>query len=158
MRTVAAWLGSAIAVSTLAFGASAAGGGTVRRSAEVPLAATQAGPGCTTHDLRGSYGFTRSGETATGPLAAVGMVTFDGQGRFGGTQMISRNGVFSQVTFTDNLYRVDPDCTGFWEIEGVGTIAYFALVAGGDEAFLLSTQAGNTITGTAKRITRRIDP
>ena len=45
--------------------------------------------------LKGSYGFYRNGTTSTGPLAALGILFFDGNGNVSGSQSISRNGVFT---------------------------------------------------------------
>ena len=50
---------------------------------------------CSDKTLNGSYGFYRTGTTSTGPLAAVGIFSFDGNGNVSGSQSISRNGVFT---------------------------------------------------------------
>ena len=47
---------------------------------------------CSTKTLHGSYGFYRSGTTtSTGPLTAVGIGFYDGNGNVTATQTISRN-------------------------------------------------------------------
>ena len=50
---------------------------------------------CSDKTLNGSYGFYRNGTTSTGPLAALGILFFDGNGSVSGSQSISRNGVFT---------------------------------------------------------------
>ena len=46
---------------------------------------------CSNKTLNGSYGFYRNGTTSTGPLAALGILFFDGNGSVSGSQNISRN-------------------------------------------------------------------
>jgi hypothetical protein len=109
---------------------------------------------CSVGDVRGTYGFSRSGTTTQGPIAAVGKGIFDGRGAFSVVQTTSRNGVVSEGSF-DGLYAVDPDCTGRWlSADGQSTIAYFVLVDDGHEFMFLSTSAGNMITGVSKRISK----
>jgi hypothetical protein len=111
--------------------------------------------GCTEWDLRGTYGFSREGTTTQGPLAAVGVASFDGKGFFTVGQTTSRNGVFTQGSF-DGLYEVNADCTGKWlGLDGQTVTAYFVLVGHGEELLFLSASAGNTVTGISKRIARR---
>ena len=50
---------------------------------------------CSNKTLNGSYGSYRTGTTSTGPLAAQGILFFDGNGTVSGSQSISRNGVFT---------------------------------------------------------------
>ena len=107
---------------------------------------------CSTAELRGVYGFFRSGTTTQGPLAAVGTGSFDGVGTFEISQMTSRNGTFTQGGF-GGTYEVNGDCTGRWLTpDGQGLGGFFVLLKGGDEFFFLSTMAGNTVSGHAQRI------
>jgi hypothetical protein len=153
MKKIVAWTGSALCVVALELGVSAQSGG--RGFDDDNARAEQRGRGCDNGDLRGTYGFHRSGTTTQGPLAAVGSASFDGNGFFSVTQTTSRNGVFTQGGF-DGLYEVTADCTGRWlTLDGQGVTAYFVLVDHGDEIFFLSASAGNTVTGVSKRITRR---
>jgi hypothetical protein len=46
--------------------------------------------GCSVATLQGAYGFYRTGTTPVGPLAAVGIATFDGQGNTSARQTITR--------------------------------------------------------------------
>lgn len=107
---------------------------------------------CDVADMRGNYGFFRSGTVTQGPLAAVGLGQFDGSGNATINQMTSRNGTFSQGSFPLR-YDINADCTGTWMTpDGTGLIGYFVLLDGGNEFFFLSTMAGNTVVGHAKRI------
>src|SRR5205809_614348 len=49
---------------------------------------------CSNASLKGSFGFYRAGSTSAGPLAALGILHFDGKGSVSGSQNISRNGAF----------------------------------------------------------------
>jgi len=107
---------------------------------------------CSTKTLHGSYGFYRSGTTtSTGPLTAVGIVFYDGNGNNTATQTISRNGVFTLDQTTVGQYEVDPDCTGRGFLNGV-QISRTVIVDGGKEFYLLSMVAGNAVFGVAKKI------
>jgi hypothetical protein len=106
---------------------------------------------CSTKTLHGSYGFYRSGTTSTGPLAAVGIVFYDGNGNNIATQTISRNGVFTLDSTTVGQYEVDADCTGRGFLNGV-QITRTVIVDGGNEIYLLSLNAGNAVFAVAKKI------
>jgi hypothetical protein len=107
---------------------------------------------CSTKTLHGSYGFYRSGTTtSTGPLTAVGIGFYDGNGNVTATQTISRNGVFTLDQTTVGQYEVDADCTGRGFLNGV-QISRTVIVDGGKEFYLLSMVAGNAVFGVAKKI------
>src|SRR5688572_27642449 len=63
---------------------------------------------CGMADIRGSYGFFRSGVNAQGAIAAVGVGQFDGDGNMTTTQTTSRNGVVTQGSFP-GAYEVMAD-------------------------------------------------
>jgi hypothetical protein len=151
MKRIWVWIGVVACVVGVAFGVSATaiGGSDEDGAREWPR-------GCTEWDLRGTYGFSREGTTTQGPLAAVGVATFDGRGFFSASQTTSRNGVVTQGSF-DALYQVNADCTGKWlALDGQTVTAYFVLVGQGEEMLFLSASAGNTVTGVSKRIARRL--
>jgi len=106
---------------------------------------------CSTKTLHGSYGLYRSGTTSTGPLTAVGIGFYDGNGNVTATQTISRNGVFTLDQTTVGQYEVDADCTGRGFLNGV-QISRTVIVDGGNEFYLLSMVAGNAVFGVAKKI------
>jgi hypothetical protein len=113
----------------------------------------QNGKACSNKTLNGSYGFYRTGTTSTGPLVALGILFFDGNGNNFGSQSISRNGVFTfDVAIPPSPYEVAPDCTAkFVSATGV-EVARVLIVDGGNEFFLFSESAGNAIYGVAKKI------
>jgi hypothetical protein len=56
----------------------------------------------------------------------------------------------------DGTYEVNSDCSGtLLNADGQTVTAYISLVDGGNELFMLSGSAGNSVTGVARRITRR---
>ncbi len=127
-----------------------------RESRVVPKA--HAEEGCSVASLKGAYGFFRTGTVPAGPLAAVGIITFDGAGNWTGRQTIRRNGVTVSDLFTDRpavgLYEVFPDCTGkFLDLNG-NVFAHVVVVDGGKELFGMSLSTGNSVYGVWKKINK----
>jgi len=118
--------------------------------------------GCSNATLNGTYGFYRTGTSSVGPLAAVGLVTFDGTSAHGSVrQTIRRNGVTVQDLFADPAlggpYEVDPDCAGRL-LNFDGSVAgHFVVVDGGKELFNISLTPGNSVTGVFRKINSRRD-
>jgi hypothetical protein len=118
---------------------------------------------CSNKTLNGSYGFYRTGNTTVGmnpgPLAAVGILFFDGEGNWIVTQKIIRNG---DITLPDSTfsgtYEVVEDCTGKEFLDTGVEFVRLVIVDGGKEFYFLSETSGNTVYGVAKKIhTRRND-
>lgn len=113
--------------------------------------------GCSVATLNGAYGFFRTGITSAGPLAAVGLITFDGTGAHSpARQTIRRNGVTVRDLFADAAldgpYEVDPDCAGrFLNFDG-SVAGHFVVVDGGKELFILSLSDANDVYGVMRRI------
>jgi hypothetical protein len=112
--------------------------------------------GCSVASLNGSYGFFRTGTTAVGPLAAVGIATFDGAGNSAGIQTIRKNGVTTSDLFTDPpltaTYEVEANCAGkFFGPDG-SVFAHVVIVDRGRELFITSLSTGNTVTGVMKKM------
>jgi hypothetical protein len=113
--------------------------------------------GCSNATLNGTYGFYRTGTTSVGPLAAVGLVTFDGTGAHSpARQTIRRNGVTVGDLFAgpvlDGPYEVDPDCAGkFLNFDG-SVKGHFVVVDGGKEIFNISLTPGNSVIGVFRKI------
>jgi hypothetical protein len=113
--------------------------------------------GCSNATLNGTYGFYRTGTTGVGPLAAVGLVSFDGTGAHSpARQTIRRNGVTVGDLFADPVldgpYEVDPDCAGkFLDFDGT-VKGHFVVVDGGKEIFNISLTPGNSVIGVFKKI------
>lgn len=109
---------------------------------------------CTVATLSGGYGFTRFGATTAGPLAAVGLTTYDGAGNWVTTQSLSRSGAFSFDVASSGTYAVNEDCTGklFAADQEVGRLS---IVEGGKTVFHLDETAQNQVTATQKRVPRQ---
>jgi len=123
--------------------------------------------GCSNDTLYGSYGFYRTGVTSTGPLAAVGFTTFDGNGNHSGAQSFTRDGGTSFTYPTDpngrdpgGRYEVDSDCTGklFAFVDpnnpqlGEVEIARLVVIDGGGGVYMLSVKSGNAVYVVARKI------
>jgi hypothetical protein len=113
--------------------------------------------GCSVATLNGAYGFFRTGITSAGPLAAVGIATFDGTGAVSAArQTIRKNGITVSDLFTDPAlsgpYEVDSDCAGRF-LNPDGTVfGHFVVVDGGNELFILSLSDANDVYGVMRRI------
>ena len=107
---------------------------------------------CSNKTLNGSYGSYRTGSTSTGPLAAVGILFFDGNGNVSGSQSISRNGVFTFDAAISGLYEVAADCTARFLTDTGDEVARVHIVDGGKEFYELSETSGNAVYGVAKKI------
>lgn len=113
--------------------------------------------GCTIASLQGPYGVIRTGinNVVGGPIARVGLITFNGDGTFGGVrETASTNGEILDWTDMPETatYTVDPDCTGsVFNPDGTkgGNIV---IVNGGREFFLLVTMPGRIITSMGKKV------
>ena len=115
---------------------------------------------CSVATLKGAYGFFRTGATAVGPLAAVGIATFDGTGAVStARQTIRKNGVTTSDLFKDPAgegpYEVDPDCTGRLLNPDGSVIGHLVIVDGGNELFIMSLSNGNSVYGVMKKIGKR---
>lgn len=122
------------------------------------IAKAHAEEGCSIATLQGAYGFYRSGATPDGPLAAVGIATFDGKGSTTARQTIRKNGVTISDLFTDppltGLYQVDPDCAGRFLTTDGSVFAHIVIVDEGKELFGISLSDDNTVTGVWKKMNR----
>ncbi len=127
-----------------------------RRSSVVPR--VHAEEGCSVATLNGAYAFYRTGTTSVGPLAAVGIATYDGNGTTTVRQTIRRNGVTTQDLFTDPIvvasYEVDPDCAGRLVNPDGSVFGHLVVVDGGKEFFGLSLSSGNSVNVVWKKISR----
>jgi hypothetical protein len=115
---------------------------------------------CSVATLKGAYGFFRTGATAVGPLAAVGIGTFDGTGAVStARQTIRKNGVTTSDLFTDpaveGSYEVDPDCAARFLSPDGSVFAHAVIVDGGNELFIMSLSNGNSVYGVMKKISKR---
>jgi hypothetical protein len=117
---------------------------------------------CSVASLKGAYGFFRTGTTSAGPLAAVGIATFDGTGAVGtARQTIRKNGITTQDLFMDPAlagpYEIDPDCAARFLNPDGSVFAHAVVVDGGNELFILSLSDANSVYGVMKKIDSRRD-
>jgi hypothetical protein len=137
--------------------------GLVSRGGRPSLASkVHAQEGCSVATLHGAYGFFRTGTvsagtTSAGPLAAVGIATFDGTGAVStARQTIRRIGVTTSDLFITPAgvgpYQVDPDC-GLRLLNPDGSVlGHGVVVSGGKELFILSLSDSNSVYGVMKKI------
>lgn len=113
--------------------------------------------GCSVATLNGTYGFYRTGTVPAGPLAAVGLTTFEGNGFSSNIrQTVRRNGVTAGDLFADpplvGFYEVDPNCAGRLISSNGSVMGHFVIVDGGKELFSISLSPGNTSIGVWRKI------
>ena len=108
--------------------------------------------GCSNKTLKGSYGSHRTGNGSMGPLAAVGRISFDGNGNSSSVQNISRNGTYTFDVELVGTYEVAEDCTGKF-IDTMGNeVSRIVVVDDGKEIYGLSLTAGAAVYGVWKKI------
>ena len=116
-----------------------------------------ASKGCSNATLNGSFGFYRTGSTPDGPLAALGIINYDGIQNFSGSQSISRNGEYDFDIPLAGGYAVAADCTGIgFRPDGV---EFFRLVVidGGRGLYIFSESNGNAVYGVGRKIAANED-
>ena len=141
----------------LAFGYSPAA--SAQQDSDQPLSDN---PQCTDENLHGRYGYIVSGwlvslpPVALAPIAAVGVLTFDGEGRILNAQGTFNNSVAISRRMGAGSYTVNPNCTGSATVEGdfAGLTFDFMIIPGahGSEFSLIVTNSGTVETGVAQRI------
>jgi hypothetical protein len=111
---------------------------------------------CSLRSLNGAYGYYRTGITPAGPLAAVGLIIYDGRGSFTDRQTIRRNGVTTRDLFADppdtGTYQIDPDCTGRAYQQDGTLFVHLVVTDNGKEVIITSLTTGNTVYGMLKKI------
>src|SRR5882762_11338851 len=96
---------------------------------------------CSVATLNGAYGFFRTGTVPGGPLAGVGIITFDGTGAVAtARQTTRRNGVTIADLFTSpplvGPYEVDPDCAARFFLPDGSVFVHAVVVEEGNELFI----------------------
>src|SRR6266446_1609159 len=115
-------------------------------------------PQCTAENLQGRYGYTISGWLVSPlrPVAAVGVLTFDGEGRILNAQGTFNNSVAISRRMGAGSYTVNPNCTGSATVAGdfAGLTFDFMIIPGthGSEFSLIVTNSGTVETGVGQRI------
>jgi hypothetical protein len=121
-----------------------------------PSAQAQHDDECSTATLRGPYGYFFSGSAAgLGPVAAVGLVTFDGLGSVSAKDTLNTNGTVVRRG-GGGIYQVNSNCTGSASITvDSGQFSFDLMVipgSSGAEFSLIVTNTGAIQTGEAIRI------
>jgi hypothetical protein len=107
---------------------------------------------CSNKSLNGPYGFYRTGNTSSGPLAALGILSFDGNGGSSGSQSISRNGVFTVDIPISGPYEINADCTGKLFLPNGTEAGRIVIVDGGKGFYIFSEAVGNAVYGVGRKI------
>jgi hypothetical protein len=107
--------------------------------------AHEASEGCSVATLNGAYGLVLKGEVLqVGPIVAVGVSTYDGEGHLVGDLTSNLNGnVFRQ--HLTGTYTVNSNCTGIADVVGTGPHS-FVIVAGGKEIELMANGTTDVLT------------
>ena len=66
---------------------------------------------CTEASLKGTFAFSCTGTGGGVPIAAVGLLTFDGKGQVAGRYTFSDNGAITRGAAVTGTYTVNADCT-----------------------------------------------
>ena len=101
--------------------------------------------------LHGTYIVSGTGTVGGVPIAAVGEITWDGEGNSVATYTASLNGVIHKGVTVTGTYIVHPDCTGSHE-ESDGSHYDFVVVPDGNRTTWISTDTGAVVSGTTVRL------
>ena len=118
---------------------------------------------CSLKTVKGSYGISTTGWIVSagpiGPVADVGVITFDGDGGVSQTTTVSLNGlIIPKRTSLSGSYEVNSeDCTGSIDLMLPGptgpitSTSHMVIVNHGKELRTIVTGAGRVLAGTAER-------
>jgi len=101
--------------------------------------------------LHGTYIVSGTGTVGGVPIAAVGEITWDGEGNSIATYTASVNGVIHKGVTVTGTYSVRPDCTGS-HAESDGSHYDFVAAPDGNGTTWISTDPGAVVTGTTVRL------
>jgi len=117
--------------------------------------------GCAVDTLQGTYGIhvqgwlsqSSSAGTLSAPFAQAGLATSDGAGNLFLKVSTSVNGQITKNISVSMQYQLDGDCTGSMAPASGSDAgpADIVVVDGGKQFFVVGTQSGATISGTAIR-------
>ena len=107
--------------------------------------------GCTLATLKGPWGVTFNGTiVGFGPIAIVGVATFDGAGNWSRDERAVVNGNVLPRELITGTYTVNGNCTGT-TVDTIGNSSDFVIVAHRTEMFAIATRPGTVATVTLKR-------
>ncbi len=116
------------------------------------------GRGCTQDDLEGDYGYVFTGlVVGVGPMAAVGLASFDGAGGLTARDTVSDNGTIRRRIGAGS-YTVNVNCTGSAALgNDFGNLTFDFMIVpgtGGAEFSFIVTNEGAVQTGVARKTGR----
>ena len=115
------------------------------------LASADDDSGCTAATIAGSYGTLLTGTiVGFGPIAQVGVATYDGAGHWSRTETTNVNGNTFPIETIAGTYNVNADCTGSTQDEQ-GHASTFVIVNHGKEILVLVTDHGVVLTVDQKK-------
>jgi hypothetical protein len=101
--------------------------------------------------LRGTYIVSGAGTAGGAPIAAVGEITWDGEGNTIATYTASLNGGIHKGVTVTGTYNINQDCTGS-HTESDGSHYDFVAFPDGHGTTWISTDNGAVVTGTTVRL------
>lgn len=101
--------------------------------------------------LHGTYIVSGTGTAGGAPIAAVGEITWDGQGNTIATYTASLNGEIHKGVTVTGTYSINQDCTGS-HAESDGSHYDFVAFPDGHGTTWISTDTGAVVTGTTVRL------
>jgi hypothetical protein len=117
---------------------------------------------CSTSTMRGTYVLSGTGtlylssgtggSTVATPVALVGQITYDGNGKAQGIQTLSVGGTIYRQDTLSGSYKVNDDCTGSKSFtDASGLTSHFDFVVGptGRTIISIETDSGTVLTITA---------
>jgi len=111
---------------------------------------------CSLSTLAGNYGYFREGTSSTGPLASIGIATYDGRGTIRFSQTTVKNGVQgSDIGDPPDAYgyTLNSNCTGtFFDPSTGDAFAEIVAVDDGKQVDFISLSPGNTVYGVARKV------
>lgn len=113
---------------------------------------------CSKGSINGRYGYQYQGNIAgSGPSILTGTITHSYDGKITGDITASFNGtIIPDIPILNGTFEVNDDCSGsvkfITPVSPMGITAKIVIVDRGEEYFLMNTDSGNLLGGTAKRI------
>ena len=107
--------------------------------------------GCSLRTLKGTWGFELNGTIiGFGPIAIVGVATFDGAGNWSRNERAVVNGNVLPRELILGTYTVNDDCTGT-TADTLGHTSEFVIVGNRKQIISIGTDAGSVATITLKK-------
>jgi hypothetical protein len=107
---------------------------------------------CSNSSLQGNFGFQFKGDIiGLGPIAGVGVTTYDGAGNFTGKDNINVNGFPVLSLAESGTYSVNADCTGIQTVnQADGNVVHTTFVIMGKQVFQVQTDPGAVVTAVSR--------